>query len=62
MRANFIRELFDAYSNHYKLILRHDYVWLTIIIALADYIDKHTEEMRKCFVTHDCKKQLIVIL
>lgn len=40
--------------------MRPDDVWLTIIIALADYIDKHPEEMRKCFVTHDGKKQLIV--
>lgn len=57
---SFIGALFDAYSNHHKLVLRPDDVWLTVVIALADYIDNHPEEMRKCFVTHDGKKQLVV--
>jgi len=57
---SFIGALWDAYSNHYKLILRPDDVWLTIIIALADYINHHPEEMRSCFVNHDGQKEIIV--
>lgn len=57
---SFVGALFQAYSGHYGLVLRPDDVWLTIVIALADYIDNHAEEMRKVFVTHEGKNQLVV--
>ncbi|CAH6419317.1 Domain of unknown function (DUF4419)-containing protein [uncultured virus] len=63
-RANlsnsFVGAIYDAYSYHYNLVLRPDDVWLTIVIALADYIDNHAEKMRKAFVTFEGKKQLVV--
>src|SRR5436309_1730484 len=42
---SFIGAIYDAYSNHLKLVLRPDDVWLTIIIAFANYVDHHAEEM-----------------
>lgn len=56
----FIGAIYNAYSNHHRLVLRPDDVWLAIVIAFADYIDNHAEEMRQAFVDHDGKKQLIV--
>ncbi|XP_047131443.1 uncharacterized protein LOC124810505 [Hydra vulgaris] len=56
-----IGALYDAYKNHYAISIRPDDVWLTIIIELADYIDKHAEEMRYLFVNHEGKKKLTVI-
>lgn len=56
----FIGTIFDAYSNHYHLVLRPDDVWLQIAITFANYVDKHAEEMRSLFVEHDGKKKLRV--
>ena len=61
LNNSFVGCLWDAYSNHYKLVLRPDDLWLTIAITFADYVDNHAEEMRKSFVAHDGKKQLIVV-
>src|SRR5205823_3468835 len=59
---SFVGAIFDAYSHHYKLVLRPDDLWLTIVIAFANYVNYHAEEMRDCFVTHDGKKELIVVI
>ncbi len=59
---SFVGALYAAYSGHYKLVLRPDDVWITIATAFADYIDFHAEEMRKTFVSHEGKKQLIVVI
>jgi len=57
---SFIGALLDAYNNHYAISIRPDDVWLSIVIALADYVDNHAEEMRSIFVTHQEKEQLLV--
>ncbi|XP_012559505.2 uncharacterized protein LOC105845858 [Hydra vulgaris] len=57
---SFIGTLCDAYSYHYAVSIRPDDVWLTIVIAFADYVDNHAEEMRHLFVTHKDKMQLVV--
>jgi len=59
---SFIGCLWDAYSNHHKLVLRPDDLWLTIVMALAGYVDYHAEEMRHHFVAHDGKKDLTIDL
>lgn len=51
----FIGALYDAYSKHYELVLRPDDVWLAIGTAFANYVDAHSEEMRKEFVNHEEK-------
>lgn len=60
LNNSLVGAIFDAYSRHYNLVLRPDDIWLTIIIAFADYIDNHAEEMREAFVTHNGQKQLTV--
>ena len=57
---SFIGALLDAYNNHYAISIRPDDVWLSIVIALADYVDNHAEEMRSIFVIHQGKKKLVV--
>jgi len=52
--------IYQAYNKHYKLTLRPDDIWLSIVIVLSDYINCHAEEMRKLFVKHEGKKQLVV--
>ena len=56
----FIGTVYNAYSNHYHLVLRPDDVWLQIVITFANYVDKHAEEMRTLFVEHEGKKKLSV--
>jgi hypothetical protein len=60
LNNSFVGSLFSAYSNHHKLVLRPDDLWLTIAIAFADYVNYHAEEMRSSFATHDGKKLLTV--
>jgi hypothetical protein len=57
---SFIGAFYEAYNSHYRIEIRPDDVWLAIIIALADYVDNHAEEMRKLFVAHEGKAQLVV--
>lgn len=54
----FVGACYEAYSHHHHLTLRPDDVWLAIVLTFANYVDKHAEEMRKCFVDHDGKKSL----
>eukprot|EP01127_Copromyxa_protea_P014547 TRINITY_DN407_c0_g1_i1.p1 TRINITY_DN407_c0_g1~~TRINITY_DN407_c0_g1_i1.p1 ORF type:complete len:349 (-),score=57.76 TRINITY_DN407_c0_g1_i1:87-1133(-) len=56
----FLGSAFMAYNEHYHLVLSPDTVWIAINVALASYIDRHAEEMRSTFVSHEGKKQLTV--
>lgn len=56
----FVGTLYDAYSQHHALVLRPDDIWIAITMAFANYVDYHAEEMRKSFVSHDGKKELVV--
>lgn len=60
LNNSFIGALYEAYNRHYAIEIRPDDVWLTIVIAFADYVDNHAEEMRKEFVTFEGKKDLVV--
>lgn len=55
---SFVGAIFAAYSKHLRLTIRPDDVWLTIMIAFADYVDNHAEAMRKSFVDHDGKQKI----
>lgn len=57
---SFIGSIYNAYSRHFVLRLRADDVLLTVVVALAGYIDAHAEEMRSLFVTHQGKKTLTI--
>jgi hypothetical protein len=49
-----------AYAHHIPLALRPDDIWLAIIISFSFYVSGHAGEMRKFFVDHEGKKELVV--
>jgi Domain of unknown function (DUF4419) len=49
-----------AYNRHHHLFLRPDDVWIAIITQFSFYVNKHAEELRSSFVTHEGKKELVV--
>jgi hypothetical protein len=55
----FVGAALDAYNQHHVLVIRPDDVWVTITTSLANYIDRHAEEMRNLFVSHEGKIQLV---
>jgi len=57
---SFVSAAFAAYSKHYHLVIRPDDVWLSIVIAFANYVDAHANEMRSDFVDHDGKEELLI--
>ena len=56
----FIGAALKAYSNHHRLILSPDEVWIAITTAFGRYVAEREEEFRKFFVQHEGKKELIV--
>ncbi|KAF4618851.1 hypothetical protein D9613_009769 [Agrocybe pediades] len=54
----FVNTVIDAYSKHYRLVLRPDDVWIAILGQLNFYINAHAEELRSHFVEHEGKKEL----
>ncbi|KAG9253049.1 uncharacterized protein F5Z01DRAFT_659044 [Emericellopsis atlantica] len=50
----------DAYSSHHHLILRPEDVWFSILTQLSFYINANAENLRKHFVAHQGKKELVV--
>ena len=57
---SFVGAVHAAYAQHYPLVLSPDMFWLLITQGLARHIDQHSEEMRRQFVDHDGKKELVV--
>lgn len=55
-----IGTIFRAYSSHIPLTLRPDDLWITICTIFGNYVVKHSEEMRSCFVEHQGRKELTV--
>lgn len=51
-----------AYNTHQHLILRPDDVWIAILTQLSFYVNKHAEELRGLFVSHQGKKELTVVM
>jgi len=62
IRASFghglLGTIYQAYSKHIPLILRPDDIWISICVAFGNYVNKHAQEMRSCFVDHGGRKQL----
>jgi hypothetical protein len=56
----FVQSCITAYSNHHRLVIRPDDVWLTIVTQLSLYINAHAEELRSHFVQHEGQKELLV--
>jgi hypothetical protein len=49
-----------AYKHHYHLIIRPEDVWFSILAQLNFYVEKHAEELRSFFVSHQAKKDLLI--
>ena len=50
--------VFEAYLNHFNLILKPDDVWIAITTAFARYIGAKNKVLRSKFVTHVGKMKL----
>ncbi|PNP55157.1 hypothetical protein THARTR1_04846 [Trichoderma harzianum] len=56
----FVDRIIRAFQQDLHLTLRPDDVWLSIVVQFNFYVNGHAEEMRRFFVTHEGKKQLVV--
>lgn len=49
---------YQAYADHYPLVISPDVLWLTIIQGFNDHISLHAEQLRHHFVEHQGKKNI----
>lgn len=49
-----------AFASHYPLVLSPDSVWVTVAQGLANHINRHAEAVRKRFVAHEGKVQIVI--
>ncbi|KAK2463063.1 hypothetical protein APHAL10511_004718 [Amanita phalloides] len=56
----FVHTVMEAYNRHRALIIRPDDVWLAILVQFNFFVNKNVELLRKHFVNHEGKKELIV--
>ncbi|KAL7952534.1 hypothetical protein V8C34DRAFT_318952 [Trichoderma compactum] len=59
-RNGFVDGIIRAFQQDLHLTLRPDDVWLAIMVQFGFYVNGRAEEMRRFFVTHEGKKQLVV--
>ncbi|KAL7913594.1 hypothetical protein GGI35DRAFT_437968 [Trichoderma velutinum] len=59
-RNGFVDGIIRAFQQDLHLTLRPDDVWLSIMVQFSFYVNGSAEEMRRFFVTHEGKKQLVV--
>ncbi|KAF2996987.1 hypothetical protein E8E14_000963 [Neopestalotiopsis sp. 37M] len=57
----FVSAVTAAYGTHHHLIIRPDDIWLAIIIQFSAYVNKHAEELRGLFVSHQDQKELTIV-
>ena len=58
----FLAACMTAFARHLPLSLDATDIWTVISFAFAKHVDKHSEELRKNFVSHEGKKELLVIV
>lgn len=49
-----------AFNQHFGLVLKPSDIWLLILQAVALHVAEHSEDLRKEYVMHEGKKELIV--
>ena len=56
----FVNTIIRAYSGHHALVIRPDDVWLAILTQFSLFVNANSEQLRKQFVAHEGKKELVV--
>lgn len=56
----FVAAVGTSFASHYPLVLSPDSVWITIAQGLANHINRHAEDVRKKFVAHEGKVQIVI--
>lgn len=56
----FVDAVGASFARHYPLVLSPDSVWITIAQGLANHINLHAEGVRKKFVAHEGKVQIVI--
>jgi hypothetical protein len=59
-RNGFVNTVVDCYSQHRALVVRPDDVWLAILIQFNFFVNGNAEQLRKQFVSHEGKRELVV--
>ncbi|KAL6852030.1 hypothetical protein J3F83DRAFT_771831 [Trichoderma novae-zelandiae] len=59
-KNGFVGGIIRAFQQDLHLVLRPDDVWLATMVQFSYYVNGHAEEMRRFFVDHQGKKQLVV--
>lgn len=58
----FFSSMLRAYAKHLSFELSPDMIWLLISQGFARYVNAHPEELRDQLVSHEGKKELVVML
>ena len=56
----FVHTIVECYNNHKALIIRPDDVWLAILTQFNFFVNGNADQLRKQFVAHEGKKELII--
>merc|ERR1719453_856983 len=56
----FIAAVTAAFANHYPLALKPNHLWLLILQGVAKHVEHNAETVRKRWVSHEGKKELLV--
>ncbi|EPS38131.1 hypothetical protein H072_8118 [Dactylellina haptotyla CBS 200.50] len=59
-KSSFVYAAMNAYNNHHHLVIRPDDIWITILTQFSIYVNRHAEELRSMFVSHEGQKQLTI--
>ncbi|KAG6371934.1 hypothetical protein JVT61DRAFT_8944 [Boletus reticuloceps] len=59
-KNGFVDTVIEAYNNHRGLIVRPDDIWIAIMTQFSFFVNGHAEALRKVFVTHEGKRELVV--
>jgi hypothetical protein len=60
-RNGFVDTVIQCYNGHNALIIRPDDVWLAILTQFNLFVNGNAEQLRKQFVSHEGKKELVVV-
>ena len=57
----FVFAAIEAYNRHHHLTIRPDDIWFAILSQFKCWLNRHAEEVRKMFVSHEDKKELKIV-